>query len=78
MPRFFFNVYDDAVCTDDDGLELTDAEAAKREGIRSARALACEQVLHGHLNVNHSIEIQDSDRRHVATIRFGDAVRIEE
>ena len=53
-------------------------EAARREAIRSARALASEQVLHGHLNVNHSIEVQDEGRRQVAVVRFGDAVRIED
>ena len=77
MPRFFFNIYDDVVVDDEEGLELPDAEAARREGIRSARALACEQVLQGHLNVNHRIEVQDEDRRRIATIRFGEAVSIE-
>jgi len=78
MPRFYFDVYDDTVCADEDGLELPDAEAAKREATRSARSLACEQVLHGYLNVNHSIEVQDENHRRVATIRFGEAVRIED
>lgn len=78
MPRFFFEVHDDAVTGDDEGIELADAEAARLEALRGARSMACEQVSDGYLNLNHRIEIQDSDRRPVATIRFGDAVRVEE
>lgn len=77
MPRFFFNVHDDAVTADDEGVELPDAEAARLEAIRGARSLACEQVSNGYLNVNHRIEVHDSLRREVATIRFGEAIRIE-
>ncbi|HEX8623305.1 MAG TPA: hypothetical protein VF718_15155 [Allosphingosinicella sp.] len=78
MPRFFFKVRDDVVVDDEEGMVLPDVEAARLQGIRSARALACEQVLHGRLNVGHSIEIQDEEGRQIATIRFGDAVRIED
>lgn len=78
MPRFFFNVHDDAVTADEEGVELPDVEAAKLEAIRGARSLACEQVSNGYLNVSHRIEVQDVDRRQVATVRFGEAIRIED
>jgi hypothetical protein len=77
MPKFFFHVYDDDVCTDDDGLELPDVRAAHREAERSARALACEQIVKGHLNLGHRIEIEDEDRRPVLTLPFRDAFKVE-
>jgi hypothetical protein len=78
MPRFFFNVYDDIVALDEEGQELPDAEAAKREAVRGVRSLASAQVLQGRLNVDHSVEVQDEDRRQVALIRFGEVVRVED
>lgn len=77
MPHFFFNVHDDVVSHDEEGHELPDAEAARREAIRGIRSLACEQILQGRLNLSHSIEIQDGERREIATIRFGEAIRVE-
>lgn len=77
MPTFFFNVYDDLAATDEDGLELPDLDAAKAEAVRGARALACEQVTRGRLNLSHRIEVTDEIGRTVATVTFRDAVTVE-
>ena len=77
MPLYYFHLYDDMVVRDDNGLELADAEAAKREATRNARALACEQVLKGHLKLHHRIEVEDEDGAAVATVTFGEAVAVE-
>lgn len=77
MPRFFFNVYDDIVALDDEGVTLPDVEAAKQEALRGARSLAAEQVLAGRLNLQHWIEASDETGAVVATVTFRDAVAVE-
>jgi hypothetical protein len=77
MPTFFFHVYDDHVCHDDDGLELPDVGAAHREAERSARSLACEQITKGRLNLRHRIEVEDEHRRLVLTLPFKNAFIVE-
>ena len=77
MPRYFFDLYDDMVVQDDVGLALLDAEAARCEAIRNARAMACAEVLEGHLNLQHRIEVKDERGHHVATVRFADAVALQ-
>lgn len=42
MPRYFFDVYDGAVSQDDEGIELPDDEAAKKEATRAVTELARE------------------------------------
>ena len=77
MPRFFFHVYDDVSAWDEEGMELPGAEEALRVATRGARALACEQVAHGRLNLGHRIEIADEAGAVVAKVAFGDAVTVE-
>ena len=76
MPRFFFHLYDDIVARDEDGLELPDAEAARQEALRAARALAAEEVSRGRLVLHHRIEVEAEDGV-IARISFGDALTIE-
>lgn len=77
MPRFFFRVVDDMVAEDEDGLELPDLSAAEKEALRSARALACEQVAQGELHLEHRIEVEDESGERVLIVRFADAIAIE-
>ena len=39
MPRYFFDICDDIVSTDEDGLDLADEDAARAEALRGARDL---------------------------------------
>lgn len=77
MPRFFFDIYDDIVVLDEDGIELPNEGAAYAEALSGARELMCEQVREGRLNLGHRIEVMDADRRPVITLSFAEAVRIE-
>lgn len=76
MPIYFFNIYNDDVTEDYEGRDLADAQAARAYAVQAARALAAETVVQGHLIGSHRIEIVDSDRKPIGTVRFKDAVRI--
>lgn len=77
MPVFYFNLYDDVVAIDDEGRELTDVGAARTEAIAAARELICEQVREGRLNLRHTIQVEDEDRRPVLTLPFSAALEVE-
>jgi hypothetical protein len=76
MPRYYFNVYDDDVTLDNEGAELADDHAAVARGVKEARALAAETVLHGHLARHHRIEVVDEDQKPIRVVRFDEAVDI--
>jgi hypothetical protein len=73
MPKYFFHVYGDAITHDEEGLELADLGAALREAQRCARALACEEITEGHLNLRHRVEVEDQDGRRVLTLPLSSA-----
>ncbi len=61
MPRFFFHVRDGAdLSRDEEGQELADVEAARREAVSSNREMLGERLLHGGGSLNQrQIEIAD-------------------
>ena len=77
MPRYFFHVYDDGVARDDEGVELADRECAIATATAGARALACDDVLHGRLNLGHRIVVADEAGVELATVTFREAVAVE-
>ena len=77
MPRFFFHIFDDAVSRDDEGVELADAEAARRTALAGARSMMCDQLAAGRLSLHHRIEVRDEQGDEILTLAFGDAVTIE-
>jgi hypothetical protein len=77
VPRFFFQIFDDAVIRDDEGIELADAEAARRAALAGARAMMCDQLVKGRLSLNHRIEVEDEKGMAVLTLLFREAVEIE-
>ena len=78
MPRFFFNVYDDRIAIDDEGLELPNLAAARLQAIRGARDIIAEQVRHGYFILSHWIDVIDADGEKVLTLTFRDAIDIKE
>ena len=76
MPKFFFHLYDDEVALDPEGRELPDAATAEEEAIANARAIACAEVIEGHLGLNHRIEVTDANDAPVVTVTFRDAVKL--
>ncbi|HEX8366028.1 MAG TPA: hypothetical protein VD887_04270 [Allosphingosinicella sp.] len=77
MPRYFFHVFNDEITLDEEGIELPDLDAAREQAIESARALVCESVKHGHLNLDHRIEIADETDARKMTVTFREAFSLE-
>ena len=77
MGRYYFHLYDDLDVIDEEGLELSGPDAARDKGLAMARVKACAEFLEGHLNLSPRIEIVSEDSQPVATVHFGDTVRIE-
>ncbi len=77
MPRYFFHIYDDIVVRDDEGMELPDAEAARREMIAGVREVVCEQVRQGRLILHHRVEVEGENGAPLFAMSFGESVTIE-
>jgi hypothetical protein len=76
MPRYFFHLYNDLVALDEEGAELPDLEAARTHAIRNIRELMCEELLKGHLNFGHRIEVADDRWERVLTVPYSEAVTV--
>lgn len=76
VPRFYFNLIDDAACLDDEGADLPDLEAACAQAHRELRSVAGHQVFAGSLNMNQHIEIADHSGEVLALVRLADALEI--
>lgn len=78
MPRFFFHLIDDLDVPDNEGVELADLDSAQARAVHSARSLMCETIQRdGRITLGHRIDIEDDQHRVVASVPFGDAVKIE-
>ena len=77
MPRFFFHLYNDILSEDQEGVELPDIEAARERAIEEARAMVCESVKKGHLNLDHRIGVTDETGADVLSITFREAFEVE-
>jgi hypothetical protein len=75
---YFFDVYNDDITLDDEGIELADEQAANARGIKEVRALASDTVRHGHLVRHHYVEIRDANHNAVGAVRFDEAVDIRD
>ena len=79
MARFFFNLFNDLAILDEEGMDLPDIGAAKRQARSAAAGLIAEQVGFGkRLNPEHSIEVQDEERRVVYTLSFRELIEQHE
>jgi len=78
MPRFFFNLRDDISVEDGEGKVLPDAVSARAEAVRHARDIMSEDIKDGRLMLKDSIDIVDEQGRPVTTLRFREAIEIEE
>lgn len=77
MPRFYFHIFNDDAVLDEEGAELPDWEAARARAITSARALACDSIQKGHLNLDHRIEVADETDKRVMTVTFRESFTIQ-
>ena len=76
MPRYFFHVFNDVTAIDEEGIELRDLEAAREQALEAARELVCESVHHGHLNLDHRIEVEDEAGKRLLSISYRDAFTV--
>ena len=78
MPLYYFNLFNDDITMDDEGVELADDEAAHAHAIKEARQMAADTVMHGHFSRSHRIEFADADRQVVGNVRFDEAVDLRD
>jgi hypothetical protein len=77
VSRYFFNLYDDMTVMDDEGLELPSLQAARDKAYDAAKALACAELLEGHLNLSHRIEVAEEGGKVIVTVHFRDTFSVE-
>lgn len=79
MPRFYFHLYDNFDALDGEGIELPDLEAARAHAVRCVRVTFAETAKDdGRVVLHHRIDIADEQGVVLETVRFGEAVRVEE
>ena len=78
MPRYFFNIYDDVVVKDDEGMELPNLEAARLQALNGARDLIATQVRHGYMERSHWLEVEDAAGEVLLNLTFAEAVEIRD
>ena len=77
MQRYFFHLYDDMTVLDEEGAELPSVQAARERAFADARQMACAEVLEGHLNLRHRIDVVDERGEVLFTVQFRDTVEIQ-
>jgi hypothetical protein len=81
MPLFFLHMRSEDLVEDGvedrEGLFLEDAEAARREAIRSARDILCAELRKGRLSLGGQIEVADQYGQPILTVPFRETVRID-
>jgi len=79
VSRYYFNVRNGHGFTlDEEGLELSSDQDARMQAIIGARSLMSAEVLEGRLDLRGQIEVTDDDNDEVLTVRFRDAVDVNE
>ncbi|MFP3547335.1 hypothetical protein SB748_28395 [Rhizobium sp. SIMBA_035] len=74
MPTFFFNISTrTTIIRDEEGTELADLEAAKREAIKDARGMMSTAIREGRDISHRQIEICDAVGTVLLKVPFSDA-----
>lgn len=76
VQRYFFHLYDDMTVIDEEGAELSGMEAARKKALADAREMACAEVLEGHLDLRHRIEVADESGEVLFTVQYRDTVDV--
>lgn len=77
MARYFFDLYNDIVVQDDEGVELSDLEAAKHRALKEARQMIAASVTEqGKIDLRHYIKVRDERGGEVHCIDFEEAVSV--
>jgi hypothetical protein len=76
LPRYHFHLHDRTGFTEDvQGRDLADLEGARERAIREARAIICDDVRAGRIDLSGSIEVTDGGGQVLLTLPFTDAVK---
>ena len=78
MARYYFHLFNDITCMDEEGVVLPNIAVALQKGATIAREMAAESVRQGHLILDHRIEVADEHGGTVGIIRFKDVVRVRQ
>ena len=65
MPRYFFDVHDGSFATDDEGVELPDADAARKQVWNTLPAMAAQREPNGHMACQLRMDVRDEAGRHI-------------
>lgn len=76
MPLYYFNIYNDDITLDEEGIDLADEHAARAYAVKAVRSLAAETVLHGHFMGHHRVEYVDAGQNPLGEVRFDQAVEV--
>jgi hypothetical protein len=75
MERYFFHICNgNGFTEDEEGLELADEEAARREAYRGARDVMAADVQRGELDLSSFIEVENHNHELLFTLMFQDAL----
>ena len=78
MPKFYFDLFNDITALDQEGIELPDEAAARKQAWTAAAQLVADQLMLGNrFNPAHRIEVRDDQRRTIYTLRFRDLIEPE-
>ena len=77
VPRFYFHLCNCLeFAEDEEGVELADYAAARRNAVRSLRGVMSGDLLHGEVNTASFIEVEDEKHELIETVSFADVVRL--
>lgn len=75
MPRFHFHIITPAErIRDDEGIDLPDLAAARKEAIAGLRSILSHEVLAGKLSLEDRIEIEDGTGLLLTSIGYDEAI----
>ena len=77
MPHFYFHVVNGSGTTrDEEGVDLPDLEAARREALSGIRSILREEILDGRLDFGGTVHIADNHDHVLLDVPFKMAVQI--
>ncbi len=78
MPTFYFHVCDGSTFAEaDEGIELADVEAARRQAVLGLRDILAGDVCRGEMNLAAFVEVEDENRQLLFTVTVEDAVQVK-
>jgi hypothetical protein len=65
MPRFFFDVHDGTHIRDEEGVELPDLDAARKQVWNTLPAMAADRAANGNMACQLRMDVRDETGTHV-------------